>query len=44
VFFVDWQNMMKEVGEIIFEMENKYEQPNDNSSRLCGSDFYKVIG
>jgi len=34
----------EEVGEIISEMEKKYEQPNENSSRLCGSNFYKVIG
>jgi hypothetical protein len=35
--------MMKEVGEINFE-KKKYEQPDENSSRLCESNFYKVIG
>jgi hypothetical protein len=36
--------MTKVVGEIIFEMEENMSSPNENSSRLYGSDFYKVIG
>ncbi len=43
VFLVALQNMTKEVSEIIYEMEEKHEQPNENSSKLCGSNFYKVI-
>jgi hypothetical protein len=44
VFLVAWQVMTKEVSEIVSKMEKKYEHPNDNSSRLYGSDFCKVIG
>jgi hypothetical protein len=42
VFLVTWQDMMKELGGIISEMEENMSCPMF-SSRLCGSDFYKVI-
>ncbi len=44
VFLVGWQVMTKEVGEIVFEMEENMSNPMRILQNLCGSNFYKVIG
>jgi hypothetical protein len=44
VFLVAWQVMMKEVGEIISEMEDNMNNPMKILQKFCESNFYKVIG
>ncbi len=36
--------MTKEVGEIVFEMEKNLNNPMRTLQKLCGSNFYKMIG
>jgi len=44
VFLVAWQVMTKEVGEIVFEMEENMSNPMRTLQELCGSNFCNVIG
>jgi hypothetical protein len=42
--FVALHVMTKEVGEIVFEMEKNLNNPMRTLQKLCGSNFYKMIG